>query len=119
MLDIPAPLRDIATRVQAARDAGDGAALAALYSEDATILPPSGERLVGRAAIAAWHARPVPKARGKPAPSASVKFFFFPPLVHAIATVNGRHGEKHSLVDVYGQQADGSYAIIFSSWTMR
>ena len=35
----------------AAFNAGDGAAVAALYSEDAVLLPPGGERVDGRAAI--------------------------------------------------------------------
>ncbi len=35
----------------AAFNAGDGAAVAALYSEDAVLLPPGGERIDGRAEI--------------------------------------------------------------------
>lgn len=38
----------------AAWDAGDGSAIAALYTEDAMVLPPGGEAVEGRAAIAAY-----------------------------------------------------------------
>ena len=123
MSDIPEPLRDCAVQLQAARHAGDGAAIAALYSEDALLILPDGQRLAGRAAIAAHYgglASATP-ARGKAAAGreSAFKFYFFPPLVHAIASVNGRHGEKHSLVDIYQQQADLRYLLVFSSWTLR
>ncbi len=43
---------------QAAWNAGDGAAIAALYSEDAVILPPGGDAVQGTEAIAAfWQAQ--------------------------------------------------------------
>jgi uncharacterized protein (TIGR02246 family) len=38
----------------AAWDAGDGAAMAALYTDDAMVLPPGGEALEGREAITAF-----------------------------------------------------------------
>ena len=122
MSDIPEPLRERAARLQAARQAGDGAAIAALYSDGALLILPDGRHLAGRAAIAAHYqdmvrsaARASPAAAREPA----FKFYFFPPLVHAVATVNGRHGEKHSLVDIYQQQADLGYLLVFSSWTLR
>jgi hypothetical protein len=120
MFDIPAPLRERAAQLQAARQTGDGAAIAALYSEDGMMILPSGERITGRAAIAAHYAQASP-ARGKRAAAAppACKFYYFPPLAHALATVNGRHGEKHSLVDIYQQQPDLGYLLVFSSWTLR
>ena len=122
MSDIPEPLRECAARLQAARQAGDGAAITALYGDDALIILPDGRRLAGRAAIAAYYqdmARSAPRARPAATREPAYKFYFFPPLVHALATVNGRHGEKHSLVDVYQQRADLDYLLVFSSWTLR
>lgn len=124
MSTIPEPLRESAALLHAARQAGDAAAIAALYSEDALLILPDGQRLAGRAAIASHYvavARPAAPAVRKAAGGAepAYKFYFFPPLVHALATVNGRHGEKHSLVDIYQQQADLRYLLVFSSWTLR
>ena len=122
MFDVPEPLRERAARLHAARQAGDGAAIAALCSEDALLILPDGRHLAGRAAIAAHYqdtARSSARAKPAAAREPAYKFYFFPPLVHAIATVNGRHGEKHSLVDVYRQQADQGYLLVFSSWTLR
>jgi len=42
---------DISVEFVAAFNAGDGAALASLYSEDATLFPPGAERVDGRSAI--------------------------------------------------------------------
>jgi hypothetical protein len=124
MIDIPEPLRDSTTQLHEARQSGDGQAIAALYSEDALLILPSGQRLAGRTAIADYYrnAAARPAAGGRRSAGASepgYKFYFFPPLVHAVATVNGRHGEKHSLVDIYQQQADLQYLLVFSSWTLR
>lgn len=121
MVDIPEPLRAIVTALHAARQAGDAQAIASLCSEDAIVLLPGGQRLAGRAAIAAGYPAP---ASGKASKAGrggepNTKFYFFPPLVHALATINGRHGEKHSLVDIYQQQADASYLLAFSSSTLR
>lgn len=117
MSTIPEPLRESAAQLHAARQAGDAAAIAALYSEDALLILPSGQHLVGRAAIASYYVNAARKAASGAAPA--TKFYFFPPMVHALATVNGRHGEKHSLVDIYQQQADLRYLLVFSSWTLR
>ena len=45
---------DISVEFVAAFNAGDGAALAGLYSEDATLFPPGAERVDGRSAIQAF-----------------------------------------------------------------
>jgi hypothetical protein len=119
-VDIPQPLRELVAALDAARDAGDAAAIAALYLDDAMLITPDGV-CRGRAAIAACYqvrfdARPGARAQPRPGPA---KFFFFPPVVHAVATVNGRHGEKHSFIDILTQQGDGSYLVACSSWTLR
>lgn len=44
-------LRDVVVRYEAASNEGDAAALAALYADDALLLPPDGEMVSGRAAI--------------------------------------------------------------------
>lgn len=124
MIDIPEPLRASASRLQAARQASDADAIAGLCSEDALLITPSGQRLAGRAAIATYYretAQKTPDAARKIAGSIApqYKFYFYPPLAHAVATLNGRHGEKHSFVDIYQQQADQHYLLVFSSWTLR
>jgi len=45
---------DISVEFVAAFNDGDGAALASLYSEDATLFPPGAERVDGRSAIQAF-----------------------------------------------------------------
>ena len=49
-----AHIDDISVKFVAAFNAGDGAALACLYSEDATLFPPGAERVDGRSAIQAF-----------------------------------------------------------------
>jgi ketosteroid isomerase-like protein len=44
-------LRDVVVRYEAASNEGDAVALAALYADDALLLPPDGEMVSGRAAI--------------------------------------------------------------------
>jgi hypothetical protein len=118
-MEIPEPLRRLVEDWDEARDAADGPRLASLYTEDATILLPTGKSLRGRAEIAQHYANlPAMKDRDKPRLGPR-KFFFFPPITHSTATATGRHGEKHSFVDILVQQADGSYLFAFSSWTLR
>lgn len=126
-MDVPQPLRAAAEALAQARAGGDAAALAGiatLFAEDGLLLLPYGTRLLGRAAIAAhFAALATPQGRGVPRQAAlkisPAKFFFFPPLAHAVASANGRHGEKHSFIDIFSQQADGSYLLACSSWTLR
>lgn len=55
--DAEAALEEIPKAWQAAYNAGDAAALAALYAEDAMLLPPGSEPVEGREAIQAfWQA---------------------------------------------------------------
>ncbi len=42
---------DTAVKFRSAFNAGDGAGVASLYSEDAALFPPGGERLDGRSAV--------------------------------------------------------------------
>jgi ketosteroid isomerase-like protein len=120
-MDIPEPLRPLAAALAKARADGDAQAIAALYAQDGLIILPDGARLQGRAAIAAhYQALAASAKRSRTAPaSGTAKWFFFPPIVHAITTLNGRHGEKHCLVDVFSQQPDGAYLLACSSWTLR
>ena len=46
-----AHIDDIVVKFVAAFNAGDGATVASLYSEDAALFPPGGERIDGRSAI--------------------------------------------------------------------
>jgi hypothetical protein len=118
-MEIPEPLRKLVQEWDEARDAGDGRRLASLYAQDAVILLPTGQSLAGREAIAGHYGKlPVAKDRDKPR-FGPRKFFFFPPIAHATATATGRHGEKHSFVDIVVQQPDGTYLFTFSSWTLR
>ena len=118
-MEIPEPLRETVQDWYEAYDAADASRLASLYTEDGIILLPTGQRLQGREAIARHYSAMLPqKERDKPKLSPR-KFFFFPPIAHATATATGRHGEKHSLVDVLAQQPDGSYLFVCSSWTFR
>lgn len=118
-MDIPEPLREIVQQCDDARDAGDGAALASVYAEDAIVYLPTGLTLRGRAAIGQHYAGlPAVKERDRPRMGPR-KFFFFPPIAHAVATATGRHGEKHSFVDILVQQADGKFLFTCSSWTLR
>lgn len=118
-MDTPAPLRELTDALAAARADGDGAAIARLYATDGLIILPDQRRLAGREAIAAYYlGLAVRKARELPRLGVT-KYFFFPPIVHAITTANGRHGEKHSFIDILTQQEDGAYLVAFSSWTLR
>lgn len=119
-MDIPQPLRELVAALSAARDSGDAGTIAALYLNDAMLIAPDAMHR-GRAAIAAYYQaraedKPGARAQQRPGPA---KFFFFPPVVHAVATANGRHGEKHSFIDILTQQSDGSYLVACSSWTLR
>jgi ketosteroid isomerase-like protein len=49
-----AHIDDILVKFVAAFNAGDGATVASLYSEDAALFPPGGERIDGRSAIQAF-----------------------------------------------------------------
>jgi uncharacterized protein (TIGR02246 family) len=118
-VEIPEPLRETVQAWYDAFDEADAGRLASLYSEDGMILLPSGQTLRGRDAIAKHYGAMLPqKERDKPRLGPR-KFFFFPPIAHATATATGRHGEKHSLVDVLAQQPDGGYLFVCSSWTFR
>lgn len=118
-MEIPEPLRETVQEWYDAYDAGDGSRLASLYTRDGIIYLPTGQTLRGPEAIAKHYSAVFPqKERDKPKLSPR-KFFFFPPIAHATATATGRHGEKHSLVDVLAQQPDGSYLFVCSSWTFR
>lgn len=118
-MEIPEPLRKLVQDWDEARDAADGRRLASLYAEDAIILLPTGQTLAGRAAIEEHYGQALAaKDRGKPRLGPR-KFFFFPPIAHATATATGRHGEKHSFVDILKQQPNGNYLFTFSSWTFR
>ncbi|MFC0135308.1 SgcJ/EcaC family oxidoreductase [Massilia eurypsychrophila] len=118
-MEIPEPLRELVDDWDAGRAAGDGMRLALLYAEDASVLLPTGQTLRGRDAIAAYYSKlPAVKERDRRRIGPR-KFFFFPPVVHATATASGRHGEKHSFLDILVQQSDGSFLFSFSSWTLR
>jgi uncharacterized protein (TIGR02246 family) len=118
-MDIPEPLRKTVQDWDDARAAGDASGLASVYANDAVIYLPTGQILQGRAAIEQHYANmPAVKERDKPRMGPR-KFFFFPPIAHAVATATGRHGEKHSFVDILVQQADGKFLFTCSSWTLR
>ncbi|MDB5959688.1 MAG: hypothetical protein JWP59_982 [Massilia sp.] len=119
-MDAPEPVRALMETLLAARAAGDGAAIAALYVDDGSLFVPAGQRIQGRAAIAAYYQTQAQAARKQQAPKLSPpKFYFFPPLVHAVSSANGRHGEKHSFIDILLQQDGGGWLLACSSWTLR
>ena len=118
-MEIPEPIRALVEAWMEAHDAHDAERLAALYAEDGMVMLPDGSRATGRGAIAAcYRAQWAGKVRDQPR-AGPRKFYFFPPLVHATATATGRHGEKHSVLDILVRQADGSYLFACSSWTYR
>ena len=118
-VEIPEPLRKTVQQWYEAYEAADANRLASLYTEDGVIYLPTGQRLQGRDAIAKHYTAMLPqKERDKPRVSPR-KFFFFPPIAHATATAAGRHGEKHSVVDILAQQPDGNYLFACSSWTFK
>lgn len=118
-MEIPEPLRETVQQWVEAFDAADAGRLASLYAEDGIIFLPAGQRLQGREAIAKHYSAMLPqKERDKPRMTPR-KFFFFPPIAHATATATGRHGEKHSVIDILSLQPDGSYLFVCSSWTFK
>lgn len=118
-MEIPEPLRETVGQWYEAYEAADAGRLASLYIEDGIIFLPTGQRLQGREAIARHYGAMLPqKQRDKPRMSPR-KFYFFPPVAHATATVTGRHGEKHSVVDILAEQPDGNYLFACSSWTLK
>ena len=121
-MDVPQPLRALSELLTAAREGGDGSVIAALYAVDGMMLLPDGERVCGREAIAAHYQQheraPRPASRRTTPSAAPTRYYFFPPIAHAVTTINGRHGEKHSLIDVFMRQHDGTYLLVLSSWTL-
>ncbi|MDB5933347.1 MAG: hypothetical protein JWQ01_691 [Massilia sp.] len=118
-MDIPEPLRQIVQDWDDARETGDARRLASLYANDGIIFLPTGQSLRGPDAIEKHYGGlPAVKERDKPRMGPR-KFFFFPPIAHAVATATGRHGEKHSFVDILVQQPDGKFLFTCSSWTLR
>lgn len=118
-MEVPEPLRVLVEAWDDAHAAADSAGLAALYTADATLIVPGAGRVTGRAAIADYFGKRLPlKARDQPRVGPR-KFFFYPPVAHATATATGRHGEKHSVLDIFAQQDDGSFLFACSSWTYR
>lgn len=55
--DSIAQIADIAVRLEAAFNASDAVALASLYSDTATLMPPNEPKVSGRAGIQAWFER--------------------------------------------------------------
>jgi uncharacterized protein (TIGR02246 family) len=118
MMEVPEPIRTLMAAWEDAIEAADAGRLAALYEADGIVMTPGG-KVQGRAAIAdCYRARLARAAREQPRIGPR-KFFFFPPVAHATATATGRHGEKHSVIDIFAQQEDGSYLFACSSWTFR
>jgi hypothetical protein len=118
-MEVPEPLRMLVEAWDEAHAAADAATLASLYTPDAILIVPGAGRIAGRAAIAEYYRARLPlKARDQPRLSPR-KFFFYPPVAHAAATATGRHGEKHSVLDIFTQQDDGSFLFACSSWTFR
>lgn len=54
-------IEDIAAKLEAAFNAKDASALAAMYAEDATLMPPNQPAVSGRAAIRAWFEAVLPR----------------------------------------------------------
>lgn len=116
-METPQPIRDLIHAWDDARAAADADRLAALVAADAVLLAPSDDSVRGRAAIAAYFRAQLPVSERDQPRRAPRTFYFFPPLVHATATATGRHGEKHSALDVLVRQTDGGYLFACSSWT--
>jgi uncharacterized protein (TIGR02246 family) len=56
-----AQVADIASRLEAAFNARDAAALASLYADSAILMPPNEPMVTGRAAIRSWFERALPR----------------------------------------------------------
>lgn len=54
-------VEDIAAQLEAAFNAKDASALAAMYAEDATLMPPNQPAVIGHASICAWFEATLPR----------------------------------------------------------
>jgi uncharacterized protein (TIGR02246 family) len=103
---------------QAAYNAGDAAALAALYAEDAKLMAPGAEAVTGRAAIQALFAQDI--ARGSKNTLTTVEVFGGGDFAIAVGGwvetgADGAHKDHGPYVTVY-KRAGGDWKIYRDTW---
>ncbi len=108
-------------------NAGDAAGLTALYTEDATMLPASGELIVGRAAIEAYRAAEFMASTTRAISATTIEVGGSGDLAYEIgrwvdAEVLADGGEvetRGTYVVVWKRNADGSLKLHVETWTVE
>lgn len=109
-----------------AYNAGDAVALAALYTEDATVQPASGERFVGRSAIEAFRAEEFMESSARDLTVTTLEVGAAGDLAYeigtwavALVTVDGEEVEEEgTYVVVLKRTADGSLKLHIDTWSV-
>ncbi len=110
-----------------AYNAGDAAALAALYTEDGTVLPSSGERIVGPSAIEAFRAEEFMEYSAQVLTATTLDVGAAGDLGYEIGTwtvalvmVGGEEVESEgTYVVVWKRTADGSLKLLVDTWSEK
>ncbi len=111
-----------------AYNAGDAAALAALYTEDGTVLPASGERIVGPSAIEAFRAEEFMEYSAQVLTATTLEVGAAGDLGYEIGTwtaavvmkVDGEEVESEgTYVVVWKRTADGSLKLLVDTWSEK
>ncbi len=110
-----------------AYNAGDAVALAALYTEDATVQPASGERFVGPSAIEAFRAEEFMESSARDLTVTTLEVGAAGDLAYEIGTwtvalvmVGGEEVESEgTYVVVFKRTADGSLKLLVDTWSVK
>ena len=105
---------------QTAYNAGDAAAVAALYTEDAKVIPPGHAAVSGRAAIQAFFAEDIATAQGAKNALTTEEAFGGGDVAIAVGgwvatKADGTHADHGMYVTVY-KQVDGGWKIYRDTW---
>ncbi len=105
---------------QAAWNAGDGAAIAALYSEDAVILPPGGDAVQGTEAIAAFWQAEIDAAPGSKVELATTELYNLGDVAVDVGSfvdtaADGSHAD-HGKYLVLWMLKDGKWKLVRDIW---